>query len=106
MPKAQRSPLLLRLMARLGELEFEEGWIPPEKGEHGHIYGLWLAEGKILINPIPHVVDTILHELCHELKPNMSELGIRSLTGRLFKQLSDQELQTVYWEYRRKVDGD
>ena len=99
---ATRSPLLLKLMARIGELEFEECWIPGIGGRHTEAD--WSSSGVIRVNPMPHVVDSVIHELLHECFPAYKERAVRSLTGKLMKQLSDAEIQAIYSEYRRKVD--
>lgn len=97
-----RSPLLLKLLARMGEIEFKEGWLPAEG--RLNVYGQWEPTGIITINPMPHVVDTILHELIHEAEPRWSERAVSSMTGKLMKQLSEDEIQMIYSEYRRTVD--
>ena len=99
-----RKGLLLQVMSRLGELDFEEKYLPMEKGCYTE--GMWHSTGLIVVNPIPHIVDTVLHECLHELYPKYSERAIRSLTGKLMKQLSEDELQAIYAAYRRKIDGD
>ena len=96
---SKRSPLLLRLMARLGELEFQEAFIPSEHGRY--VYGL--TDGIITVNPIPHIVDTVIHEVLHEFFPRRSEHTILSLTGKLMRQLTDADLQAIYAEYQRKI---
>lgn len=104
MAKAQKgqSPLLLRVMARFGEVEFKEGWL--DRGSNGrHTAGLWESDGTITVNPIPETVDTVIHEILHDLFPNHSERAILSLTTKLRRQLSDEQLQTIYDEYRKRV---
>jgi hypothetical protein len=88
-------------MARMGEVDFEEAYIPREKGVD--IYGYWLPEGKIIINPIPHTVDTILHELVHEHHQDFSDHAVRSVVGRLMGQMSEDELQGVYEEFIKRL---
>jgi hypothetical protein len=99
MPK--RDPLLLRLVARIGDADFTEAYIPRESGRD--VYGLWMPDGSITVNPIPHTVDTIIHELLHDLKPAWSERYVRSVTTRLLKSISEDELQTIYGEYRKRA---
>jgi hypothetical protein len=101
----KRSPLLLKLMARMAEVEFREEYIPQAK-DGCDIYGLWDSSGVITINPIPHVVTTVVHELLHEAKPDYSERAVRSMVGKLMKQLTEEEMITIYEEYRRQVDGE
>lgn len=91
-------------MTRLGELSFEEGWLPTEDGRITE--AMWYPEGRIRINPIPHIVDSIVHECLHELFPKYSERAICSLTGKLMKQISAEELQTIYDEYKERVKED
>ena len=98
----KRSPLLLKLMARMGELEFKEAWIPRSQG--CDIYGLWEPDGTITINPLPDTVNTVLHELLHELKPQYKERTIRQVVGKIMKQMSEEEVQAVYTEYKRRLE--
>ena len=98
-----RNGLLLQVMARLGELSFAEQYLPMHKGYYTE--GMWHEGGKIIVNPMPHVVDTVIHECLHEMFPQYSERAICSLTGKLMKRLSEDELQAIYAAYRRKIDG-
>jgi hypothetical protein len=91
-------------MSRLGELAFEESYLPMHKGCYTE--GMWHEGGRIVVNVQPHVVDTVIHEVLHEMFQQYSERAICSLTGKLMKQLSEDEIQAVYNAYRRKVDGD
>ena len=104
MPKEKepRNPLLIKILAKLDGVEIHEAHIPREPG-FGHIYAKWEPSGKVTINPVPHVVDSLLHEMAHEVFPAYTEIGVRSLVGKLMKQLSDEELQTIYDEYRKRV---
>lgn len=97
-----RTPLLIRLMSRLGEVEVKEEYIPREKG--CDIHGMWEPDGIIKINPVPHIVDTILHELVHELHPTYSEQAVRSIVGKLTKHMTEAETLAVYEAYKRKLE--
>ena len=88
-------------MARLGELEFQETFLPREQG--CPIYGRTDYDGTIYVNPIPHIVDTVIHEVLHEFFPAYQEHAILSLTGKLMRQLADEDLKAIYAEYRRKL---
>lgn len=99
----KKSPILLRVMARMGDLQFKEGYL--SYGTNGRsTLGMWENDGTIVINPIPEVVDTIIHEILHDLFPHYSERAILSLTGKLYRQLSEEELQTIYDEYKKRVE--
>lgn len=100
---ASRKGLLLQLMSRLGELKFEEKYLPRHAGRDTE--GMWCSDGVVTVNPIPHIVDTVIHETLHEMFPKYSERAIRSLTGKLMKRLSEDEVQAIYKEYRRKVEA-
>ena len=91
-------------MARLGELDFEERFIPTENRRY--VYGQTDYEGVIYVNPVPHIVATILHECLHEQFPHYAEHAVCSLTGKLMRQLSDEDLKAIYAEFKRNVDGD
>lgn len=98
----KRSTTLLRIMARLGELKFKEEYLPETKGMY--TAGMWSSEGVITVNPMPHVVDTIIHECLHELDPTATEKQIQRKTKRIRLQLSEEEIQTIYAEYKRKIN--
>lgn len=99
----KKTPLLLKVMSRLGSMEFQEEWLP--RGKDGtDTYALWQPNGTITVNVIPHVVDSVIHECLHELYPEYSEQAIRSLTGKLRRMLTEQDEQAIYDEYRHKVD--
>lgn len=90
------SPLLLRLLTRLGQVRVKEHYI---HGLHGQ------TDGKTIeINPIPAVVDTVIHELLHAERPDLSESQVRRLTTRLFNQLEEGEMRTIYDIYRSRVE--
>jgi hypothetical protein len=97
----EKSPLLLKVMVLIGKLEFHESWIAPN---HTHYTDGSCDENNLItVNPIPSVVDTIIHECLHALYPDYSERAVLSLTGKLMKQLTSEDMQTIYGEYRRKV---
>ena len=100
MPNNEKRPLLLlRVLAELGAGRIREAFIPSEKdffvdGE---------TEGRaITINPVPEVVDTIIHELLHRLYPQWSERYTKNRTSYLMKRMTDEEVQLLYEEYQRR----
>ena len=92
----------LKVMSRFEEVTFKEEWIDRYKG--GDVYGLHEPDGSITINPIPHVTDTIIHEMLHEIYPDYTERAVRILTGKLMKTLTEEEMKTIYAEYRRRIE--
>lgn len=99
-----RSPLLLTLLARFREVDFKEEYIPPDS-QGREILGCF-HEDTITINPVHFVVKVLLHELLHAAKPQMGEHGIRVLEGKLWKSITEEEVKTIYAEYKRKLEED
>ena len=106
-----QTPLLIKLMSLLGETNISEQYIEKDgrtaKQSGVDVYGYW-DEGtnSLVVNPVPHIVDTLIHELLHKLHPDYSEQTVRSMTGKLMKQLSDAELQAIYDMYKKRLVRD
>lgn len=100
MPTNETRPLLLlRVLTELGAGQIKEAFIPSEK----EFFVDGTTEGQaITINPVPQVVDTIIHELLHRLYPHWSERYIKNRTSYLMKRMSDEEVQLVYDEYQKR----
>lgn len=84
---------LFKVVARFGEVKFNVGWLSRKT------HGQWEPGGKITINPVPEMVDTIIHELLHEMHPDWPEKKVRKQSSRLVAQLSDEEMLTLYREF-------
>lgn len=84
-------------MARFGEVQFKLRWL--DRNTHG----LWEKDGTVSVNPIPDMVDTILHELLHDFDPNLTERQVRAKTKRLMDQLTDDEMLTIYKEFQDRA---
>ena len=100
-PKARsrRDPLLVRVWASLGATPIHEGWIHDD-----HMF----VDGEtdfrsITINPIPEVVNTLVHETLHVLFPQWSENYVRRTTTYLMRRMTSEEIQTYYDEYQKRV---
>jgi hypothetical protein len=106
--KKNHTPLLLRVMSLLGDVECREQWIPPIG--NNHTAGLWEKDGdgavRITVNLIPDAVDSIIHEAIHSLYPDYSERQVKRLTTQVVSQLTGEEMQTIYYEFMDKVDKD
>jgi len=95
----KRPLLLLRVLAELGAGKIREAFIPSEK----NFFVDGETEGRdITINPVPEVVDTIIHELLHRLYPRWSERYIKNRTTYLMKRMTDEEVQLLYDEYQKR----
>lgn len=98
-------PLMLSLMKRMGEVEVKERFRGRDSDGKA-VYGYTFGDGRIEVNPIPSVLDTLIHELLHSLHPEYSEATVRRLTGRVMRAMSDGEMLAFYDAYQKqKVEG-
>ena len=106
MAKKSHTPVLIKVMSLLGETNISEQYITKDPGGVD-VYGTWNEDtNTLIINPVPHIVDTLIHELLHKLHPEYSEQAVRSQTGKLMKQLTDAELQAIYDMYLKRAHID
>jgi hypothetical protein len=96
---AERPLLLLRVLAELGAGRIREAYIPSEASYY--VDGQTAGQA-ITINPVPEIVDTIIHELLHRLYPRWSEKYIKNRTTYLMKRMTDDEVRLLYEEYQRR----
>lgn len=102
MKPKQHTPLLIKLLSLLGETDITEEYVKREGGRD--IYGFVAPNGSITINPVPHIVDTLLHELMHKLHPEYSEKAVRSVVGKLTKHMTSEDMEAVYEMYLRRLN--
>ena len=91
----------IALQAELTD-EFKRGRITeaPIVSEGSHVSGI--CEGqRIVINPAPEVVDTLLHELLHRRYPAWSEARVRKTTARMLFYMDTRTVRTWYRRYNR-----
>lgn len=94
-------PLLLDLVAALGQASITSGQIRPGRKRAPYVI-LGLQEGRsITINEGQILLPVILHELVHYVRPDWSELGVERATQRLLRSLSDDDIEHLYRLYRR-----
>jgi len=102
MRRDKRPPLMVSVWAELGAARFIEDYII-DKAElvDGYIED---ASGHIYINPVPAVVETLIHEILHRLHwEDWGESYVRNRTTFLMKRMTDSEIQQFYDEYQRRV---
>ena len=87
-------PLLLEIAAAIGAGRISIADI--EAGEGEFVSGLTFPDGRIVVNPKPDMVDTLIHELCHRLRPSWSERQVRRKTAELMSGLSHAEVDRLY----------
>lgn len=92
--------LLLECMTALAEVDLVEGYIKKDE-DRARVHGLQ-SKGKIWINPVSPLVETIIHELLHEIKPEWSESTVIRFTTRLMREMTDDEILTVFRLYESR----
>lgn len=91
--KPVRDPVLLEIAAAIGAGRIRLQSIRDD-GELCH--GYTFQDGEIVINPIVEMVDTAVHEMLHRLRPRWSEATVKRKTTRLLRQMSYDEIDTLY----------
>jgi hypothetical protein len=98
--KKGRDPILVAVLAEVGAGGITEGWISHKTH---YIKGMCqFPGGSITINPAYDVVETLIHEIVHRIRPQWTERYVRRTTTVLMRQLSDQEIVAVHEQYQRR----
>lgn len=67
-----------------------------------HLHGLCdYDSGAVLVNPQPHTVAVLLHELLHRRFPRWGEARVERETHRIVSRMTDAEIASWYRAYRR-----
>lgn len=94
-------PKLQRLYEALDKGDVYEQPVVEQKPRRRSIYGYCHdANGTITINPVLHVLDTLVHELFHRMNPSWSERTVKRETTKLIRALSPEEQQALYDHYQ------
>ena len=88
-----RDPLVLEIAAAIGAGNIEIGPIHVE-GEFVH--GYTFKNGTVRIDPVASVVDSLVHELTHRLRPDWTERAVKCKTTQIMRQLSYKEIDKLY----------
>jgi hypothetical protein len=91
--------LIVEVLTDFGSGRIREGFIKD---------GNWFVHGetcgqRITISPAISVVDTVIHECLHRIRPNWSESYVRRTTTWLLRRLSDEQIEQMYEEYNKRV---
>jgi hypothetical protein len=102
----KRNPLLVDILAALGDVTITQKYlIDPTRKTNYFLHGTQQGT-EITINEAPAIVSTLIHELCHYVRPTWSERTVRRYTTMLIRQLGHEEVQAIYDQYQeRKVDA-
>lgn len=94
-------PLLTTLSLALLEGDIEERPVVEQSPERRMLYGYCHDRTHtITINPIPSILDTLVHELLHRAHPQWTERYVRTMTTRILRALTPEEAHTLYNSYR------
>jgi hypothetical protein len=93
----ERDPLFLEVLVALGAGGITVGPIHCDGEEvTGYAITTGKHKGAVRIDPSHDVVDTVIHELLHRLRPKWSERKVRSQTRTFTRHLSDAERDRLY----------
>lgn len=69
---------------------------------HYHVHGLCdFDSGAVVVNPQPHTVAVLLHELIHRRYPRWGEARVERETQRIVGRMSDADVAIWYRDYQR-----
>jgi hypothetical protein len=96
----------MRTKAHLDDLwaEFQRGKIVEALlvEPHYHVHGLCdYDSGAVIVNPQPHTVAVLLHELLHRRYPRWSEARVEAEALRLLGSMDDATVATWFKAYRK-----
>lgn len=87
--------------AQLSLTKVWEGCLEECKPCRKPIRGYSSGSGHITINPIPDILDTLIHELLHERYPGWSERTVKRETTKLIRKLSTDDMSALHQEYEK-----
>ena len=59
------------------------------------------ASGAVYVDPVPNVVDTLIHELLHRRYPRWGEKRVSETAHKLVTSMSDEERRAWYRAYKK-----
>lgn len=74
-----------------------------DEAKRQRIYGLTESNHRIYINTAPHVMDTLIHEILHRLKPRWGERRVLKTASRIIATMDDREVRRWHRQYQRVV---
>lgn len=67
-----------------------------------HVHGICdFDSGAVVVNPQPHTVAVLLHELIHRRHPRWGEARVERETQRLVASMSDADVARWYLAYQK-----
>jgi hypothetical protein len=82
--------------------ELKRGGITETHIRHSRLHHDGLCDGqKILIDPAPQVVETLVHELLHRRFPRWGERRVNTTAKRMVYNMNAREIRLWYRRYNR-----
>jgi hypothetical protein len=70
-------------------------------GDKERVYGISESTGQVTVNPVHHVMDTLVHELIHRLHPKWGEKRVVREAYLIVATMSDLEVRRWHRQYER-----
>jgi hypothetical protein len=67
------------------------------------VYGMTESGHDIYINPAPHILDCLLHEILHRLHPKWGERRVLLTASRMLATMDDAEVRKWHRKYEKVV---
>lgn len=77
-----------------------DAYLQDEAGKE-RIYGLTESDRKVYVNTAPHVLDTVIHELLHRLRPKWGEKRIIVAAARIVASMDDAQVKQWHRRYQK-----
>ncbi len=94
-----------KLLAIVGA-EFRKGLIYERPiPDDGHVWDAFVdhQSGKIVIDPVQWLTETLIHELLHRRFPRWGERRVSETARRLMQWMPEEERRSWYRAYQRTV---
>lgn len=73
------------------------------RAKEGPVYGVCQEDVTVVINPVPSIVDSVVHEILHRIHPRMSEKNVCNLATKISRNMSGAEQARWVKKYRAVV---
>jgi hypothetical protein len=73
------------------------------RAKEGPVYGLCEGDDTVIVNPVPSIVDSTVHEILHRIHPRMSEQTVTDIATRISRGMTGAEQARWVRKYRAVV---
>ena len=97
MAKKAGDPLLVEVIAAIGAGSFWRGYIT---GRHDEpLDGVCLPDGDVWVNEPLLIIETLVHEVVHRMRPKWREARVDAAAKALVKRLDGDEIEALHTIY-------